>query len=216
MTVAVLTSIYGGYDQLAHPPVQTLDAEWLCVTDNFGMNGHGAWKIVPRPCGNQHPRLAAKIAKCSPTLFTNAEVTVWMDGSCRFRDETSLERLVADTAGATISQFPHPHRDCLFDEASFSANLSKYRTQPILDQAHRYRVLGMPTHWGLWCTGLIVRRGPLIDFGNSWLAEQFAWTNQDQVSEPYVLREHGLRPEPIPGHLLVNDYVTWIPHADGT
>jgi hypothetical protein len=220
-TVAVITSIYGGYDQLAAPPPQDLEAEWLCVTDRPDLDGQGAWKVVYEPKAEAvHPRLAAKIPKCLPRLYTSADVVVWVDGSCRMKEADTLRRLVMANPLAHLSQFAHPDRDCSFEEGAFSALLPKYIATPIPEQMAHYQADGYRAHWGLWATGVIVWNFThgielLIRFGQSWLIEQLRWTIQDQVSEAVVLQRHGLRPSVLPGNLWANDLVGWAPHNSG-
>lgn len=220
MSVAVVTSIYGDYDQLQAPPEQSIDVEWVCVTDTLDASA-GPWKIVPERRPNLPPRLAAKIAKCLPHEYVSMghEAVIWMDGSCHLKDPLALERVLAATQPGDISQFQHPVRRCMFDEAAFSAGLPKYVHQPILAQATWYGLDGHPVDWGLWATGFIVYRAPrdICDMlGRSWLAEQMRWTDQDQISQPYVWRRAAMRPTILPGALGLNDYVTWTAHRDGT
>lgn len=224
MSVAVITSIYGGYDQLAAPPPQDLEAEWICVTDRADLDGQGAWKVVCEPRADAiHPRLAAKVPKCLPHLYTDASVVVWLDGACRLSTPDSLRRLVMANPLAPISQFAHPDRDCIYDEGAFSALLPKYVQTPVPEQMAAYHREGHPSHWGLWATGVIVRNLALEDadqdmivrFGQEWLNEQVRWSIQDQISEAPVLRRFGIRPAVLPGNLWTNDILGWAAHRDG-
>ena len=224
MSVAVVTSIYGGYDQLAAPPPQDMEAEWICVTDRPDLDGQGAWKIVCEPRAEAvHPRLAAKVAKCQPYLYTDADVVIWLDGACRLKETDSLRRLAIANPLAPISQFAHPDRDCIYDEGAFSALLPKYVQTPVPEQMASYRRAGHEAHWGLWATGVIVwnyaasdhHAEVLYGFGRSWLLEQLRWSIQDQVSEAPVLRRFGLRPALLPGNLWNNDILGWAAHRDG-
>lgn len=219
MNVAVLTSVYGGYDERTAPPAQTLDAEWICVTDT--PREVPGWSVVVEPRPDMHPRLAAKVAKCLPWEYTNADVTVWVDGSCELLRPDSLEELVAGADGQELAQFVHPWRDCIYTEVNASTGMPKYEGRPMAEQVEHYRKLGHPAGWGLWATGLIVRSAPsrarrerLMSFGRRWLAEQVRWTYQDQLSEAPVLRHGGLRPHELPGPLHGNGLVAWANHRD--
>jgi hypothetical protein len=221
VSVGVITSIYGGYDQLAIPPVQTIDTEWVCVTDDPTLDGGGVWKVIHEPRPDLPARLAAKVAKCLPWLYLSAahDMLVWMDGSCHLQAPQTLEQLAVTAPEGLVSQFVHPVRQCIYDEAAFSAPLPKYAHQPILEQANHYRSSGHPEQWGLWATGFIVYRmtGAMRrQMGHHWLGEQLRWTNQDQLSQAYVWRCAGSRPVELPGALLANGFVTWTAHADGT
>lgn len=220
MSVAVLSSVYGGYDERSAPPPQTVDAEWICVTDvEREIPG---WSVVVEPRPDLHPRLAAKVAKCLPWEYTRADTTVWIDGSCELLHERSLEDLLAAADGEAFSQFVHPWRSCIYSEADASVGMPKYAGRPVREQVDHYRKQhGHPEGWGLWATGLIVRtadpggeRRFLMDFGRRWLAEQVRWTYQDQLSEPVVLRSMGERPHELPWPLHGNGVVAWANHRD--
>lgn len=219
--VCVLSSCYGSYDQIDPPPAQSANvAEWIMVTDTPGCAPGWTEVIEPRP--HMHPRLAAKVAKCLPWEYTDADTTIWADAACRFIRNDTVSWLLDQSAEHTLSQFNHPWRQCALDEAEASAEMLKYSEHPVLEQAHHYEVLGHPRQWGLWATGLIVRRTHgswseqenLTEFGLEWLAEQVRWTYQDQVSEAVVLRHRGMRPRSFNAPLHGSGYVDWLFHRD--
>jgi len=224
--VHIITGIFGDYDALKEQPAQVgVDVSFTCVTDNPHLTSTDTWQVVCQPRSDlTHPRLAAKVPKVQPWEWTGTDAyVIWMDGSFILKDECAVTRLLdvvhPDIAAEITWQFRHPARDCVFTEAEFSATLPKYYTQPIEAQAQHYRKLGHPDHWGLWATGFIVyphwsvRREHIA---RRWLEEQVRWTNQDQVSQPFVWRQAGDSPINLPGELLVNDFVTLHPHLDGT
>lgn len=226
-SVGVVTGIYGGYDQLPKPPAQSIEAEWVCVTDDAAVDGHGVWKVIHEPRPGLPPRLAAKVPKCSPWDYVDPrhDLVVWMDGSCHLKHGYVLEHLLGITQPG-VNQFVHPWRHCTYDEAIYSAPLPKYVHLPVAQQLDHYQHRGFPRDFGLWCTGLMVYRaahpvgvvgnGLYGEMGRFWLAEQVRWTIQDQVSQPYVWWVHAQMPNQLPGALHQNDFVQWAAHADGT
>lgn len=223
MTVAVLSSVYGDYDHVDPVPKQTVDAEWIIVTDNPSLDAPG-WKVVVEPRPHMHPRLAAKVPKCLPFAYTNADTTVWLDASCRLLQPDSLSRLIRGANNAPMAQITHPWRDDIVDEAEASVGMPKYQGQPVIEQAAHYRGLGYPRHAGLFATGLIVRNNPndlQAEFGYRWLTEQCYWTYQDQLSQMPVLESmrlqgRRLQLEPLPFDLHGSGVFEWRTHADGT
>lgn len=227
MTVAVVSSVYGSYDvPQPVPEQQALAAEWVLVTDNPSIDAPG-WKVIVEPRPHLHPRMAAKVAKCFPFQYTNAETTVWKDGSCRFITPTALEDIVRASRGQAMAQVVHPWRDCIYAEAEESALLAKYQGQSVLEQVAHYRSRGYPKHGGLFATGLIVRNRTggaersLYEFGHRWLTEQTRWTYQDQLSQMPVLQ--GMRIEKNPLEVFPLAYplhgsgvFEWGHHKDGT
>ena len=213
---AVITAIYGGYDSLKPALAQEdLDAEWVLVTDDPGIpDGHLGWRVVCRPRPGVHPCRAAKAPKFRPWEFADAPASVWLDASFR----VVSRRFAADLVSAAnpVAQFPHPWNDCLYKEAADSAGFpQQYGGEPIAGQAEHYRQAGHPEHWGLWAAGVIARRHTpdVMRLGYAWSDEVARWSFQDQVSEPYVLRNLGLCPAGLPGTPTANRWLSYEPSA---
>lgn len=200
MTVALLTAIYDGYDDLKELVPQDVEVETICVTDDLNLKSP-SWNCVYEARGDIHPNVAAKRPKMRPWDYTNADWTIWLDASFRVISSAFVREVLEY---GPIGQIDHPDRDCLYEEAEYSAGLKKYAGLPLQEQAQSY--WPHPTHWGLWCTGLIVRehQPEIVQFGERWLDECEKWSYQDQVSEPAVLRQCGLRPATIPGDYFKN------------
>lgn len=208
---AVVTATYDRYD-LVKPviPQQGMDVDWVLVTDDDALKDeetHFGWRVVYEPRPGVHPNRAAKHPKYEPWRYTDAEASVWVDASFRI-----VSRVFASEALAfaePIAQFKHPWRGCLYAEARASASLPKYSGEPVLEQAESYREAGHPEGWGLWATGVIARHhtGAVQKMGSLWMEETYLWSFQDQVSQPYVLRQAGLFPNSLPGNHLAT---TWL------
>jgi hypothetical protein len=215
--VAVVSSLYGGYDQPASPASQDMACDWVLVTDREV--DCWPWKTVVEPRPGVSPRLAAKVAKCRPDLYApNADLTIWVDAHVRIIHPGFVSWMVRGLGRAQVAQLAHPQRRSLTTEAALSASLSKYGGLPLAAQVAHYLEGGYPDGWGLWAAGLIVRRtSPEVRaFGDAWLAEQVRWTIQDQLSEPPLLWRMGLEVATLPGPLIGHWAFTLARHADGT
>lgn len=209
-SVAVVTSCYGGYDPIVAPVEQDIKVEWLCVTDQTDVPA--PWQPVIEPRPHLHPRMAAKVARCRPDLYTDADYTIWLDTSGRLSQPSSAQRLVVEGLDdRDLAQFVHPERSDILAEAEVSAGMKKYAGQPCVPQVNYYRSQGYPIGFGLWATGCIVRKNTdtMRRFGDAWLVEMMRWTWQDQLSEPFVLWSQGLHPAPLPGNLWSNPLVSF-------
>lgn len=191
MTIAVVSSVYGGYDIPTPPVPQDVECDWVLVSDR-DYDCH-PWKVVVEPRPQLHPRLAAKVAKCRPDLYTGADIVVWVDASFAIISAGFVSWAVSHLEHGDVAQIPHPQRRRISDEARVSATLPKYRGLPVVEQVDTYLSEGYPDDWGLWATGLIAYRGK-SQFGDAWLREQLRWTYQDQLSEAPVLHQLGIRP----------------------
>jgi hypothetical protein len=191
--VSIVNAIYGGYDSPKVHVEQTLDVEFLMLTD----------------CqDDRHPRLAAKEPKLRPWDYvSDGGPWIWMDGSFEITSSTFVAEILDATEGHPISQWEHPQRDDIYAEAVVSAPMPKYRDQPIDDQADHYAAIGHPAHWGLWATGLIVYRERCEYLSALWWAEMNRWGFQDQISQPVALRAAGMRPHSLPYNLYQNPWL---------
>jgi hypothetical protein len=214
--IAVITSIYGGYDQPAAPAPQDVDCDWLLVTDRQA--DCWPWKTIVEPRPGLHPRLAAKVAKCRPDWYTDADITIWVDGHVRIGHPGFVGWAAGSLGHASVAQLRHPQRQRIAEEAALSARLPKYAGQPVAAQAAHYLEGGFPDGWGLWAAGIIVRRtSPAVRvLGDGWLAEQARWSLQDQVSEAPLLWRSGVEIADLPGPLVGHWAFTLDRHADGS
>jgi hypothetical protein len=207
MTVSVLTSVYGDYDRVVTPPEQSVDVEWVCVTDNPDAVP-APWTVIHEPRPHLHPRMAAKLARCQPGLYTSSPVTIWLDAAARLKGPLSIERLVDSLDGYDLAQWFHPERQTIEAEAAECMGIPKYRGQPMLEQCAHYRTMGL-IDGGLYATGCIVQRrtSRTVELGQLWLREMWRWGWQDQLSYPYVLWLTDLTPRRLPETLWRNGLV---------
>jgi hypothetical protein len=195
--LAIITSIYGSYDSLKPTLPQTgLDVEWVFVTDKAPADALGWRVVIESPTSISNVR-AAKAAKFEPWKYTDAEASIWIDGS--FRVASPRFAVEALPYADPIAQFLHPNRDCLYEEARIVLAVGRC-PGPAAAQTQRYREAGHPEHWGLWASGIIVRRHTeeVKAFGRTWAREVEQGSARDQVAQPYALRVHGLRPTVLP------------------
>lgn len=212
MKTAIITAIYDNYDTLKPTFEQSIDVEWICVTDDASLAPYtSGWKVIYEPRPHLHPNRAAKTPKCLPWLYTDASASIWIDASYRVISESFAEDVLS--YANPIAQFPHPWRSCVYSEAEESLKLPKYvgeRTN-IVCQVEELRFRGHPKLWGLWATGVIVRYHvpEVVDAGFDWLADIYNYSYQDQISHPDVMRRYGLHPVALPGTHLANKWLQY-------
>jgi hypothetical protein len=211
--VAILSAVYDRYDTLKPAlPQDGVEVDWVFVTDDPDLRDvetHLGWRVVYEPRPGVHPNRAAKHPKYEPWKYTDVDSSVWVDAS--FRIVSPAFAAEALSLADPIAQFDHPWRICLYAEAEESVRLTKYAGEPAARQAEYYRIKGHPEGWGLWATGVIARRhtDAVKDLGEKWLDETYTWSFQDQISQPYALREAGLRPTSFPGNHLATPWLAY-------
>lgn len=212
--ITIITAVFGGYDLPKPLPLDHGFDEAIFVTDTrCEIDG---WTVVVEPCV-VHPRLAAKRAKCMPWLYTDAECSVWIDGSYQLVNTAFRDAVDEHLADDSLVVWRHPeNRDCLYQEAAWCQDWPKYRHWPIREQVAAYREAGMPEHYGLWACGTVARRHTDTErkLGEAWLAEQQRWSIQDQVSLPFLLWQRGRLPHTWGPAQWANPWLLWHSHRD--
>ena len=218
MKVVVYTALIGdidklwaplpGYESVAH--VAFVDAPKV----EAGLWGGrppaiqpGSSRAVAKPVWEQRSvtpawnnrRTARHYKACPHRYMPDADVWVWVDANVRAR--ITPQQIIDRYLTADLVTFRHWDRDCLYDEAAFCAKVHKDATGTLTSQAARYAHAGMPRHWGLAATRVVIRRNTpeIVALNEAWWAEMEAASYRDQVSLPYVCWKAGLRWDVIPG-----------------
>jgi len=202
MKVALYTAIYGNSDWVKPAPKglgvpvylytdsqQTADdAEslgWEPVIANHGIvTLNGEPKVTA-------PMLAHKWWKTHPDLACpDVDVSLWIDGSMEITVEDYVGRCLEALGTDDWACVRHPARHCIYPEGQFSATLTwRYDAVSILRQIDSYQRFH-PRDWGLIATGANVRRhtANVLELSDQWWMECLAWSHQDQLSLPVLLR----------------------------
>ena len=196
MKIAVLSALYGSYDNPAPPPPQDTEAEWIMVSDRD--YDCPPWRTVVEPRLLAQPRLAAKVPKARPDLYADADVYIWIDANMRICAPDFVAWCVDVLGDAALGLTPQPQAATMAGELALAYPQPRYARLPLPAQVDHYLAQGFPDGWGNWWTGLIIRRATCPEFGDSWLREMLRWSHQDQIALPYVLHQMGLQPKNIP------------------
>jgi len=145
-------------------------------------------------------RRTARHYKTMPHLhMPNEDVWIWTDCNVRLTD--TPQNIVKAYLTGEFATFKHPDRDCVYDEANFCAKVNKDNRETLMSQIERYHKEGMPTHWGLAETRVVLRRNNSLNnkLDTMWWDEIEHNSLRDQVSMPYVFWKMGLKWDIIPG-----------------
>jgi Protein of unknown function (DUF616) len=199
--VALYSAVYGDYD--VPKPMPDFGVPAILYTDRRGLKVDG-WRVrtttkaMPDAIKERFPELSpnlqAKYWKLFPGVaVAQADVTVWLDGNVdamnpgRFVD--AMLRALGDDM-LSLPKHPAHGRDCIYQEISVCKSLWPAQANAYQDQADFYRHIGHPEHWGLFATGIMVRRNvpQIAQLGTYWWDEVTNRTVRDQVSLPVLLR----------------------------
>jgi hypothetical protein len=201
--LTIVSANFGGYDTPKEHVEQTVPCQFVTVTEDERFE-------------TLHPRRAAKRPKMFPWEYADTPVTVWIDGSFRIKSPHFAAMCLATLrTGTDLAMWDHPWRTCIYDELHASAQMKKYKGEPMQEQVAAYEAEGHPRHWGLWAAGVILRRDTPVnrDLSWAWWDEIEKWSHQDQLSLPVVLRRHAVRPSSLTEDIFHNTWLEWVNHT---
>jgi hypothetical protein len=196
MTIEIVTSITGGKDKLNDNQVKG-NATWTAFMDT--PQETTLWNIKPAYDKFKDNRRNSRIHKLMIHKYSNADVTIWIDGNTRLL--VSPEELVEKyLTGYDMAMFPHGSRDCIYDEAITVAKLGLDDPELIIEQAKHYEDEEYGKHKGL-CSGyFIMRRNneKTKAFNEFWWADYCRYSRRDQLSLMPSLEKAGININVIP------------------
>ena len=212
----VYTAIIGNYDQLRVPHVVDPETDYVAFVDDWIVDVPAPW--IKRRYIDRHgsDRLTARFIKLHPhRLLPDYDVSMWVDAAYQLR---SVKPAVLDAllGPASIALFPHPDRDCVFDEADVVLqhrldNAEAVRAMVALLESERH-----PRRGGLAATGLIVRRHrdrAIEEAMERWWSLVSGFSSRDQLSFNFALRQTGIEAATLPGSVWTNDFGEWNGHG---
>lgn len=162
------------------------------------------WEVRPLQWIAQlNPRRSARYHKIlAHSVFPDAELTLWLDGSLQVIEGTDLWALCQQVLQAhSIATFAHPERQCVYQEHRACARLRKDDKEVMRKQLDRYRAAGMPPYAGLVETSCLFRRhdADTVAFNTAWWQEISSGSLRDQLSFNYVAWKLGAAWGIVPG-----------------
>lgn len=204
MTVYLYSALYGQYE-FAKPLPADLGCPAILYTDEPDIHAPG-WevRVVTDHLSDEQiaqaqradpsataAMLRHKYWKCHPDqAVPEARISMWVDASLLITADRYAQRCVETLGDDDWCAVRHPYRDCIYDEATFSATLARYDADALNRQATNYMALGHPRHWGLFATGANVRRHTptATRLSHYWWKECITGSHQDQVSLPVLFQ----------------------------
>jgi len=237
--VAIVTAIYGNYDNLKAQHVHNADkVDWYCFTDNVHIKDEfGKWKIITTPYHLQNDRpewkqykndypnirddrtmnmMSAKYYKAQThniEILNHYDYYIWIDGSIFLR-EGFIDKMLAHLKTNDLISFKHSKRENIKDELDESVTMAKYHTQDLPDQYDAYIAAGFNDDIGLFENTIMAKRniGYVNKLFDEWWIQNLEHSYQDQISYPFALWKTCERPYVIDENVFNNDtysYTVW-------
>lgn len=201
----VYTCVTGGYDNVSPLFYKPDNCDFILFTDNPKVKVRGWHTVLLNNPLSLNPILTARMHKILPHRFLkDYDYTIWMDGSYDLIGD--ITELFSYVDNKSMALFSHVLGDnCITEEAVRIKEIIKNVDHELINlQTNVYINSGLPANFGLFETGILVRKtfDPLlIETMERWWAELQKYSHRDQISLPYVLWKTGLDINIIKGNL---------------
>jgi len=181
--------MFGDVDCLLEPEVVSKNCDFVCFTDNSNIKS-SVWQIKKAfVFGNNNIMTARTYKILYFLMFSNYEYNIWIDGNIHLKKDISC--FLGDLANRKdlIFAYPHPVRDCVYEEAETCITLKRDSVEIIRKQVDRYKLLGYPEHNGLLETGVLFRKNlpETVRFMKLWWEEVKNYSIRDQLSFNFLI-----------------------------
>lgn len=192
----IYTVLTGGYDRLAQPEIIRPGYDYICFTD-AGEGRDGAWELRPIPFETPDPITRARYPKLQPhVVLPGYDYSVFMDANLCISGEDFYEAVEKAMAEKVLyASLPHPERDCVYDELRYCYLKDKLSTCAAFRHHRRLKASGMPRHFGLFESNIILRAHntpAVIALDDAWWADYQRCCTRDQLTLTPVLYRLGL------------------------
>ncbi len=202
----VYTAIFDSYDQLKTPKVITEGWEYICFTNNPDLKSD-VWDV--RYINNKKLS-GVKAARCIKIRwfdYVKADLVIWCDASMQI--DCDLNEFVETNHKDDFTLMQHPSRNCVYYEGMACVQLKKDAVETIDRQILKYFNEGMPKHYGMVQTGVMIRNNTLAvrEFCKKWFDEVSKGSCRDQLSFNYIQWKYNyLTPHLISSDILKKEF----------
>jgi O-antigen biosynthesis protein len=198
--ITIYTCAMGNYDWIHRPRVAPPGIGFLRFSDRSPLLPTG-WMHRPPPPVPQarSARSTARYAKvCPHAVLPDCDIAIWIDSSVEvLGDVTPLVRSFIDS-GADVALFPHPSGRTVTAEIDFAIMAGRIRPEAYDTaerQRQRYAEAGVADEKVVESTIIFYRLSSdaLRAAGEAWWAEIVTYTERDQVSQPFAMRDEALK-----------------------
>lgn len=200
--VIVYSANIGGYDNFIDLKNYDTNVEYILFTDDTEFKSD-VWEVksVDFLTDTLDNRKKARYIKMNPHLVLPPhDISIWIDHCLepKFEDVSELLKYL-NFGNSSIMCFPHPERDCLYDEGQVVLKLKLDTPEIVNNQMNRYHSMSFPRNYGLFENGFIVRRNNLKSkmFNETWWKEISKNSGRDQLSQMFVSWSIGVDITPI-------------------
>lgn len=187
------------------------DYKKICFTDNKNLVLRN-WDIVPVNLSLDAARESRRFKLLPHIFLKDFEWSLYIDTRVKLEKRPEIIWHNHATRSQKFFAFPHPDRNCIFDEAEIIIQHQIDHERRVREQMDYYKSLSYPRQAGLIAGGMLLRKHnepDLIKLSETWFEHVLRFSKRDQLSFNFVANalkfEYGL----FEGKLTKNDLMTW-------
>lgn len=199
--IVVYSALMGAYD----PPVlhEVLDTrfDYVLFSDS-PIPDAGAWDVRCESYPAESPVRKARYVKTHPHVyFKDYDIAIWIDSNVLINgDIMKYVQMAIDQPDIPLFGIPHPHRNCLYEEALAVVQAKKDTAGIVEKQVARIAKENYPKNNGLIETNFIVinlRHGKVDAVFDEWWSMINSGSHRDQLSINYALWKNDVQWRPL-------------------
>lgn len=206
-THVIYSAVFGDYDNIIAPKHIHKNTDYVLFTDCVDSESiPEPWHVVfvdwlDTVDVQYRNRRSARHFKALPHVYMpHHVVSVWMDMThdVVMNPHTIEKEFLLDS---DIALFKHELRDCVYAEGQAVVHYKMDHAQRVKSQLDYYKTARYPSRNGLWETPGVVRRNTTLisKVNNLWWEMMCRYSSRDQISLPYILDKHKVKPHVLPG-----------------
>ncbi len=198
----VFTCATGTHDWIHRPRIKPAGIDFLRFSDRKPWNLRG-WqhRDLPEIPGAHSARVVSRFPKLRPqeVLPPGYDIGVWIDSSIEVLGDIQPLVQAFDTSGADLALFAHPSGRSVTEEIDFAMAVGQ-KIPPEFhaaaeQQRQRYKAAGIADRKIVEATIIFYRlhSATARKAGQVWWDEITTYTERDQVSQPFAMRDADLK-----------------------
>ena len=177
------TAIFSDYDDLKEPMFPSTDWKYICFTDQDIASP--VWEVCKVPVMDCGPAKTARYYKINFHKHIETEYSLWIDAT--FVINIDLNRWWRNFR-EPFTTIDHPYDDCIYKEARSCLEIGRGEANKIKEQIHCYHNDGLPEHFGLISSGILMRQNTpkVAEFCEQWWQQVEKFSSRDQIAFTYA------------------------------
>lgn len=201
MKIIIYSANIADYDYFYHPKNRDLNVDYYLFTDNKYFKSR-YWNIINTKELNINKldnRKKARFIKInSHKVLPKHDISIWLDHCFKFKD-ININNVLNDLSFQDIMCYAHDERKCIYEEAKICIARKLDNKVIIESQIKKYKSEGFPNNFGLFSTGLMIRKNnvEINKFNDIWWNEVNNGSGRDQLSQSYAAWKNKIKIKPI-------------------